>query len=102
MPAGTKQFLTPEAPANTLALTNASATMAVPKSGTPGRAVELTNQSTGNCFVNFGPTASTSTGYFIGPSGTTDPIMVPEGETQLSAILDVGTGTLRATFVIFR
>lgn len=102
MPAGTKQFAKPQAPSLALALTTASATVAIPVDGTPGRAVEFTNQSTGNCFVSFGATATTTTGYFIGPSGTTDPILVPEGETNISALLDVGTGNLRYTFVNYR
>lgn len=102
MPIGTKQFMKPQAPSVALALTTASSTQAIPVDGTPGRAVELTNQSTGNCFVNFGITASTTTGYFIGPSGTTDPILVPEGETSISGILDAGAGFLRITYVTFR
>lgn len=102
MPAGTKQFLTPEAPALTFATSTGSANVTLPVMHNGGLAVELTNQSGGNCFVNFGATASTSTGYMIGPGGTTDPIMVPEGETKLSAILDNGSGTLRYTLVIYR
>lgn len=95
-------FLTPEAPSSLLAMTNASASVSVPVMHNPGRVVFLRNDAGARAYVQFGATATTSAGYAIDPGVEVGPIAVPEGETQLSAILDSGAGNLRITYGVYR
>lgn len=95
-------FLTPEAPSSLLAMTTASASASIPVMHNPGRAVFLRNDAGARAYVQFGGTAVATSGYAIDPGVEVGPIAVPEGETQLSGILDSGAGNLRITYGIYR
>src|SRR5579859_503829 len=95
-------LLTPEAPTSLLAMSTASASVNIPVMHNPGRVVFLRNDGGARAYAQFGGTASINTGYAIDPGVEVGPIAVPEGETQLSAILDTGTGNLRITYGIYR
>lgn len=98
----TFNFLTPQSPSVLLAMTTASATIAIPQAHNPGRCVLLHNTAAGICYVAFGAAAAVATGYAIEANTELGPIAVPEGETQLSAILGAATGNLRVTYGLFR
>jgi hypothetical protein len=98
----TFNFITPQAPSSLIAMTVTSAAVAIPQAHNAGRCVLLHNTAAGVCYVAFGALATLTTGYAIEPNSEVGPIGVPEGETQLSAILLAATGTLRVTYGTFR
>lgn len=95
-------FMTPRAPSSLLAMTVASATATIPAIANAGREVLLRNEATDIAYVAFGPTAAAATGHAIEPGTSFGPIVVPDGETQISAILASGAGNLRVTYLVRR
>lgn len=95
-------FMTPHAPSSVLAMTTSSASATIPHIANGGRVAFLRNEAPSEAYIAFGATADTTAGFRIDPGAQFGPLVVPEGETLLSAILIAGTGNLIITFALLR
>jgi hypothetical protein len=79
-------------------MTTSSAPATLTNKNASGVLLMLHNQATVTAYVAFGGTATVAAGYAIEPNTEVGPIRIPDGETQLSAILGSSTGNLRLTY----
>jgi len=97
---GTGTIFTREAPANTANKTNvtASITSATVLAANPARkSALLVNESTSDCYVSYGGTASITSYSFLLAAGNQATIVGSEYAGALVAIWNTATGTMRVT-----
>lgn len=88
-------LVAPRAPGIAIATSVTTASGTLPASSMSEQYVMLSNVAAVTAYWCFGSTAVVATGYPIAPNSEIGPVLVPEGELTISAILGSSTGVLQ-------